>query len=213
MPLRALESSVGQFFRRPLPEIYSLFGMQYYGNVFVIVIVFALISYFYLYLTSYSLLYAFYSLFGLVPFNVNKQNDLLDHFTHYFRNNILEQDKISGFTGGFNLQICCSYLAVWVILFTLIRFGTKEASWLNRVAVVVIYGFLFVLLIDLITLKGSFIGFKYLLWPNLLRIFDVSTWRVAFDQNYFQSIIEYTGSLARASLSLKSTKIWRVTCW
>lgn len=208
MPLTILERSMGQFFRKPLPEIYAIYGKQYIGNSFIIVIIYLIIGYFHLYLTIYCIIYVIDALIGNTEWLYSAEGGFLTSLKLHFENETLQLDRMSGPLGGLNTKVTPIYLIIWVFIYFSMWKGIRSTDTIKLTLIFSIYLALAVMLINIIFMPGSFAGIKYLMTPRFDKLFSTQTWKEALDQNYFQSILDHTGSMATALFKMKSSKVF-----
>ena len=211
IPLGILERSVGQFFRRPLPEIYSIYGQQYIGTALVIAFIYVVMGYFHLYLTIYCLTYVFDILLDNNQWLYSSKDNMLINLKNHFENDTLQLNRLRAGDKGINSKILLIYILMWVFIYFIILKGVRTNKMLKFILVSSIYIALLITLINILTLPGSIDGIKYLITPRFDRIFSMQTWKEAIDQNYFQSILEHSGLMTGAIFKNKSSKLFRTT--
>jgi len=213
LPLTILERSTGQFFRRPLPEIYAIHHEKYVGNAFVIVISFVIMGYFHLMLTIYSVMYVIDALFDRLDWITGGSKEaVFTNLRDHFQNQTLELNRIGSSFLDFNTKVTPLYFLMWVVIYYSMREGIRSNNALRCFLVVSIYGGLVVMLLNVLLLPGSIDGIKYLITPRFDKVFNMTTWKEALDQNYFQGILEHTQYLAAAVFKLKSARVFKSTC-
>lgn len=90
IPLSIVDTSVGQYYKKPIIEIYGTYSLRYIGNVFNIMLATFVLSTFYIYLMAYCLIYMYLSLFGDIPWIGAQSANLLDASAAFFRNDIMQ---------------------------------------------------------------------------------------------------------------------------
>lgn len=89
-PTLAIETSVAQFFRRPVPEIMAEYSPKWIGIVYLEVYVLMVVGTYYVYIMAYAVLYILHAVFGrLMYLNASKETMLLEVQKH-FNNEILK---------------------------------------------------------------------------------------------------------------------------
>ena len=213
LPLTILERSTGQFFRRPLPEIYAIHHERYVGNAFVIVITFAIMGYFHFMLTIYCVMYVIDAMLNRLDWITGGNKDaVFMNLRNHFQNETLQLDKLGSSFLDFNTRVTPVYLIMWVVVYYCMREGIRSNEALRSFLVVSIYGALIVMLLKVLLLPGSIDGIRYLIIPRFDKVFNMTTWKEALDQNYFQGILEHTQYLAAAVFKRKSSKVFKSTC-
>lgn len=211
MPLTILERATGQYYRKPLPEIYAIHHLKYIGNAFVIIIVFVIMGYFHLFLTIYCLIYVIDAMVNNMEWLYGERDTLRNNLRVHFQNETLELDRRGSGFFDFNTKVTPLYILMWIIIYYSIREGIRTNNPLKVFLVVSIYGALILILIYVLALPGSINGIIYLVVPTFDKIFSMQTWKEALDQNYFQGILEHTQYLANAIFKLKSAMVFRST--
>ena len=106
-----------------------------------------------------------------------------------------------------------SFLAVLGINFVIIRTGvTRGIERLNKLGVLVLIAILVPLSIYGLSLPGAENGMKFYLTPEFSKVFDPSTWSVAFGQVFFSlsvgaGILLTYGSYLKSKQALLSTSL------
>lgn len=204
LPLTFMERSVGQFFRRPLPEIYAIHGRQYVGQAFVVIFAFVLMAFFHMYLTIYCLLYCVDALTNNMAWINSDSDDLFTNLRTHFRNDLLQLNRRDEGYITFNTKILPIYLLLWGFMYFALIKGLRTYRPFRVFLLIGIYGSLTVMLIHVLRLPGSIDGIKYLITPRVNKIFNMQTWKEALDQNYFQGILEHTRHLIFAVFKVKT---------
>lgn len=213
LPLTILERSTGQFFRRPLPEIYAIHHKKYVGNAFVIVIAFIIMGYFHLMLTIYCVMYVIDALLNRLDWITGGNKDaVFTNLRNHFQNETLELNRKGTGFFDFNTKVTPIYIIMWIVVYFCMREGIRSNNALRCFLVVSIYGALAIMLLRVLALPGSIDGIMYLITPRFDKVFNMTTWKEALDQNYFQGILEHTQYLAAAVFKLKSARVFKSTC-
>ena len=211
LPLMTVEIGIGQYFKKPLHKIYSDFNKKYIGNIFVVILTAFMIMSFYIYLMAYCVIFIFLSIFGDMEFLNCKQELILEKTSDYFRNYILELDLIDDklFLGGFNYKIFTSFIFCWIIIYFSIWKGIKVSGKIAKVTVLSPYLILTILLTRSFFLPGFQKGLKYLFIPDLKKLFNIKTWYVAIDQNFFQNNLGYGGIVLFSTFRQRKDKVYK----
>ena len=211
VPLMTLEIAIGQFFKKPLHKIYSNYNKKFIGNIFVIIFTAFMIISFYVYLMAYCFLFVFLSIFGQMDFLTENPDLILEKSSFYFRNYILELDLVDNekFLGGLNFKVLGSVMICWVVIYFSIWKGVKVSGKIAKITVLSPYLILTILLVRAFFLPGFHKGLKYLFIPDFSKLFNLKTWYVAIDQNFFQNNLGYGGIVLFSTFRKRSQKVYK----
>lgn len=91
-PTLAVETTVAQFFRRPVPDIMKEFSPKWVGIVYLELYVLFVTSTYYVYLMAYAVMYILHALTGRLPYLSAAKDVLLLEVERHFRQEILKSD-------------------------------------------------------------------------------------------------------------------------
>lgn len=91
-PALAVETTVAQFFRRPVPEIMAEYSPKWIGIVYLEIYVLFMVGTYYIYVMAYAILYIFYAFFGSLDYLSASQETLLLEVQKFFTQKILKSD-------------------------------------------------------------------------------------------------------------------------
>lgn len=86
--------ATGQYYKKPLVDMYAKYGWKYVGNVFVMLINGMTFASFYVFLMAYCNIYIFNSIFGKMDWLDLPPDEVLIGSRNYFRNDIMEMDQM-----------------------------------------------------------------------------------------------------------------------
>ena len=136
---------------------------------------------------------------------------ILKESSLYFRNFILETDLIEDdrFLGGVNFKVLGSVMFCWVVIYFSIWKGVKVSGKIAKVTVLSPYLIFTILLVRSFFLPGFSKGLKYLFIPDFSKLFNLKTWYVAIDQNFFQNNLGYGGIILFSTFRKRSQKVYK----
>jgi SNF family Na+-dependent transporter len=91
-PALAVETTVAQFFRKPVPDILAEYSPKWIGIVYLEIYVLFVVGTYYIYVMAYAILYIFYALFGNLDYLSASPETLLLESHKFFNQNILKSD-------------------------------------------------------------------------------------------------------------------------
>lgn len=89
-PALAIETSVAQFFRRPVPEIMAEYSPKWIGIVYLEIYVLVVVATYYVYIMAYAVLYIFHGIFGRLAYLTASKETMLLEVQKHFNNEILK---------------------------------------------------------------------------------------------------------------------------
>lgn len=89
-----MDTAIGQYYQRPAIEIYTKYSWKYVGTVYATLTVSAVLSTYYIFLMGYCNIYIYMALFDNIEWDKSNSDKLLLDVKNYFRNHILELDKM-----------------------------------------------------------------------------------------------------------------------
>lgn len=94
LPLSALDTAIGQYYQKPALEIYTKYSWRYVGTVFSTMLNTSILSTYYIFLMAYCNIYIFMAIFDDIKWLKSAPDQVLLDVQTYWRNDILEIDKI-----------------------------------------------------------------------------------------------------------------------
>ncbi|MBP9841733.1 MAG: sodium-dependent transporter [Simkaniaceae bacterium] len=174
IPLLILEGLIGQKFRKPLVSSYVTPLRKYIGWIAVLSCL--TIGAFYIVLTSYSLIYAYFGATGSISLDTAR----------FFKEDFLHATHAVGDFGSFSVLIwsvvCLIGMGVWWVLIKDISEGIEKicSFMMPLLALLVI---IFALVASF--LPGAMEGIRHFLSPDFSKLTDLSLWRNVFGQLFF----------------------------
>ena len=174
IPLLILEGLVGQKFHKPLVTAYVTPWRKYVGWIAILSCL--TIGSFYIVLTSYSLIYAYFGATGAIGTDT----------AHFFKHQFLQATSSIGDFGGFSLGIwgvvCLIGLGVWFTLVKDVSEGIEKiCSWMMPLLAILVMVFA----LAASFLPGAMEGIRHFLAPDFSKLTDLALWRNVFGQLFF----------------------------
>jgi NSS family neurotransmitter:Na+ symporter len=174
IPLLILEGLVGQKFHKPLVSSYVTPWRKYIGWIAVLSCL--TIGAFYIVLTSYSLIYAYFGVTGSIGIDT----------AHFFKHEFLQATHHIGdfgsFSAGIWMVVCLIGVGVWGILIKDISEGIEKiCSYVMPLLALLVILFAFVASF----LPGAMEGIHHFLSPDFSKLNDLTLWRNVFGQLFF----------------------------
>lgn len=92
IPALAVETTVAQFFRKPVPDIIAEYSPKWLGIVYLEIYVLFVVGTYYIYVMAYAIMYIFYAMFGSLEYLNASQETLMLEVQKFFRQKILQSD-------------------------------------------------------------------------------------------------------------------------
>lgn len=131
-----------------------------------------IIVFYYAVVLSFALQYVFYSL--KESWNPDPNS--------FFTTNVLQLSSGPGEIGGFNILTIFTLLIIWIIIYFIVKSGTKGLSRVLRITVPLPLIIMIVLSSRSLSMPGGIDGLLYFITPRINEIFTIGVWTAAASQ-------------------------------
>lgn len=212
IPLMMMETAYGQYFRTSLMEIFQQVSRKYVGIPVTAIMTSLCVSTYYIYLMAYCVIYMF-TAFGTLPWMEEGESKVLENARKFYEESVLKLNPVKDQLGGINFQLWVAVTISWVIVYICIRKGVEQTGKIAFVTVLLPYLLLTIFLIRTAMLDGFGVGVRYMLYPDISKLFTVSIWKdamvqVAFQLGFGQGIIGTLAGFRKPSQPMVLANKW-----
>lgn len=199
VPLLILEFAMGQRFQKGCIDAFNTVNHKLRGIGLAAILAGFIVVVYYVVIMAWSLVFLINSFASPLPWTDDPES--------YFLNDVVGISSSVSDIGGINTTLLLALLVNWIVIFLIVRRGTKSVGKVVLITMPLPIILLVILFIRAITLPGALTGIGYYLTPDFSALLDPDIWTAAVSQIFFTLSLAFGIMIAYASFNKKSEDI------